>query len=457
MGGDRVFQHVLVFGLVFFMAVGASAGMVTVQRHHELTSKLDIATPPACQASEGGGDSCEQALAHPEWGKLFGVSVAAWGAGAYIAGLFFALLLALALALRSEGLLSASLGALSVVAMVMIGGTLLYLIVGLFVIGTKCGLCLTMHAINGVIVTLIGISVFSTWKDYARRSYSGAVGAGAALFALVLYGGAAFAVDSIEEQRFDKLEARSADLEKQYGGILERACPVIPCPEELVFPLADMPDETASVVLAKGAGEKHLVEMLDMSCEACQDQHRFLTDRYRTMMQKGDKGMGLRLVLWSANRDCNPHTKRRLHFHSCSANAGLICAARAGGPEKALAYMEWEFSAENLQAHTLPDRMGWLEKNVSVLAPACLKEELSNGTDGRLARHATAGKVLAEKAKKRAECGPEGKGWWCFNVTPSFGVFTDAPYGEGTPADEAVGIPPRTKAMFLRGCPPPAL
>jgi hypothetical protein len=452
---SRLSELCLVFALVFVTGVGSAVGLVTTQRHYELEEKLPVAVPASCRsaAADGKGDACEDALMHPTWGMLLGAPVAAWGAATQLAAWLAALGLALGLALGARGLASGALAALTALALVAILGTAAFLVIGLGVMGVKCALCLTMHALNAGLGLLVLFAIRGPWRDLAtgqtRRLGAWVVAGVSGVGVGILTFGTTAAYGS----RYETLGAEEHRLAVDYERWITQGCSKLACPSEARFAASDLPGASSSIVLGEGKSGTTLVEMLDVSCQSCEDHHRYLGGVYRKLLAEGQ--VGLRLVLWPANRDCNPSLNRRLHYQACSSNFALLCAHRHGSLDTVLAYLDWEFSVGR-QVHTAPDREAWLWAQVSPEAAACVREQMARGVENDLRPHMGWALGMLKKASARAFCGGDGDGWWCFNGTPAFGVFggDSSPYAASEVAATARHASGRPRVNHLHGCLP---
>lgn len=414
----RWLQAVLVFVVIALAGWGAATGVATTQRHYELAYQLDVVAPEACDTS--GGDQCALALADPEWATALGLPVAAWATGALVVVIALAWLLALGLAWGRQRLIDGSTLSLAGVALGLLAGTGVYLVVGLAVLEVSCALCLTMHAINGVLIVALGVLL---WRLRGRvlpalaRVSAWGVALGAAL---AVYGVAWLSSHALATELGDAAgTARTTDA--RFDAAYQAVCEAPACPEQLLREPEGLPDRHASIVLASpsnalAVGHPTLVELVDMTCEACRAYHQRFGAALRDHIARGD--VGVRLVLWSRGAQCNPRA-RGAGDESCAANAGLVCAARHGGTDAALHYIEWSFGA-TAGFYSTADRRQWLARQVDDTAARCLDAELDLGQRGTLARHAE----WAARVSHEAGC----EDWHCFASTPSFAVFRpDAP------------------------------
>ncbi len=452
-------KPLMIFLLILFAGVGVARGWMTAQRAYEIKAGLPIDPPAACLADDDSGDdACKETLSGPYSAlPIVQLPVATVGLAAHLVAFFCALALALALALgrrREQLWATAALGAAAAVAGL---GSAVYLSVAL-ALWTWCSLCMHMHLMTLLLLLTLGAFLLLDRRPRrpspSRRPWLEA--AACALIATSAWVGAAFGLDLSFFTRYEAASNLHKQLTPDYNALIQ-ACRSGACVKPLVFDRDDLPDGESSLILSDSEGPV-LVEMLDLSCPHCARYHtEFLAQWYKSLIK--DKKVGLRVVLWPSGQACN-EAVTRFRPASCEANNALLCAyheaPKGKAAEKALAYMEAEFSLPTRQAPFPGGREAWLRENVSADAARCFTRELDKGTKGRLRKHVRAQQRLREEARKREGCKQSPQAWWCFSETPSFAVFADKkPRGSVDNADrvkEAAASVDRQRLLDLRDC-----
>lgn len=461
----RLLDYLLVFALVLIAGMGAGLGLSASQRHHELAIGLDTGVPSSCAAlAKGQGDSCKGALTSDQ-GKVFGVPVAIWGMATMTVALGTAIAFAVSMtigAFQAAAFAFALLVAWSIISLL---GTLAFLYIGLVQIGTKCTLCLAMHAANAAFCVVVGWAwnhFGERLRDLARQqgsAWKAQVGATMAL-GVGFWFIASVSTDfyfTAQAERLHKKRVANQNLIQARGEVMLR-CPAKNCMAPLVGPTADLPADEGSLVLAAARpGQATLVEMLDVSCPHCRHDYKEKMGLLYRRWIADHPGKGARLVLWPASNECNPRYSGQ-HLPNCEANAALLCAwqhsATAG-----LDYLDEEVGHAHEQVTF--DRKGWLTTHASPAAVACFDKETTGGYAG-LKRHVEAAWTLRQRAAGRlAECrtGLDVAGkmtdpgllFWCFAGTPAYAVFSDRAPGVG-PDQRAQAAMALDKWTFLAGC-----
>ncbi len=462
---SKAIEYILVFALVLVSGIGMGLGMSASQRHHELAIGLDTGVPSSCAATaQGKGDSCKTALTS-DAGKLLGVPVANWGMATMGIAFIAALVFAGALATGAWQVAAHVFSLLVLLALIDLGGTLVYLYIGLVQLGTKCTMCLAMHTSNAAFCLVVGLAwshMGNRMRDLARtqgpawkRQVAATVALGIGFWFIVSVGTDFYFTE--QERRLQQKRTDGAPLIQARGEVM-LACPAKNCMSSLQYTSQDMPPDGASLVLAKAApGRQTLVEMLDMSCPHC--RHEFkerMSVLYHRLLTTPD-GTGARLLLWPASNECNPEYSGQ-KLPNCEANAALLCAWQAG-PDKGLAYADEE--AGHAHEQVTFDRPAWLKSHAGEAAAQCFNRELASNFV-TLKRHVAAAVKLREVARgKSVECrtGLDAGGkplepgvlYWCFAGTPSYAVFGDRTALPG--ADQRLqAAQALDKWPFLAGC-----
>lgn len=462
---SRLVEYVLIFALVLVTGLGAGLGLSAAQRHHELAVGLDTGVPSSCaMQSKGTGDSCKSALTS-DAGKVLGVPIAVWGMATMAVALLAVLVFAGALSAGAWTMASHVFSLMVLLALVNLGGTLVYLFIGLVQLQTKCTLCLAMHTANAAYCMLIGL----TWSHFADqfRGFARSHGPGwrPQVIATVALGAGLWFISSIGADFYYSAQAARLHTKRQQAKTLiqERgevmlACPSKECLPSLRYPSADVPPDNASLVIAKAApGQPTLVEMLDVSCPHCRHDYKERMGLLYRRFLAGSEGAGARLLLWPASNECNPRFGGQ-HEPNCQANAALVCAFQVS-PLAGLAYLDEEVSHAHEQVTF--DRQKWLSDFAGPAAVACYDSELKGGFPA-LKRHVEAGAKLRERAQAlHPECrsGLElgdkpmdpGLLFWCFAGTPSYAVFADGADAPG-PDRRAQAAQSLDRWPFLAGC-----
>lgn len=436
---SRLVELVLIFALVLVTGLGAGLGLSAAQRHHELSIGLDTGVPSSCaMQSKGAGDSCKSALTS-DAGKVLGVPIAVWGMATMAVALLATLVFAGALSAGAWTMASHVFSLMVLLALVDLAGTLVYLFIGLVQLQTKCTLCLAMHTANAAYAMLIGL----TWSHFSPqfRAFARNHGPGwqAQVVATVALGAGLWLIASIGADFYYSAQAARLHAKRQQAkaliqqrGEVMLACPSKECLPSLRYPTADLPPDSASLVIAQAAaGQPTLVEMLDVSCPHCRHDYKEKMGLLYRRFLAGTEGAGARLLLWPASSECNPRFGGQ-HEPNCQANAALICAF-AASPMAGLAYLDEEVSHAHEQVTF--DRAKWLSDFAGPTAAACYDAEIKGGFP-TLKRHVEAGARLRERAQAlHSECrtGLDVAGktmdpgllFWCFAGTPSYAVFSD--------------------------------
>lgn len=427
-----------VFGLLAFAGVGTVSALATLERHAALASGAGAPAPTVClDASAPGGDACAAALGDPTWGSLLGLPVAAWAFAAHALVVVLAWLLVAALvARRRRGLLvGATTTAIFALAVVLLGGTAAYLVIGLGVLGVACPLCLTLHGLAAG-VGAAALTALILWRADARATLRHPLGwlglaATVAAFVGLAWFASLWTAAAARDGARAAPHAAADHAAAAFDDALARVCAPNTCPAAALAPANAAPTDHASVVLAAApAGAPTLLALVDLGCAACRADHAAMAPLYRDLVRTGRAG--LRLVLWPHDGACNPHVPvlGKDPTGSCSAGAALVCAARHGGADAALSYIDWELDAAS--GYLTPgDRARWLALNVDRLASRCLEAEAAMGSRGTLGAHADAAADLRDRlARATPTCASGGAAsgaWWCFDATPSFVVARATP------------------------------
>ena len=461
----RLLDYLLIFALILIAAMGTGLGITASQRHHELSVGLDTGVPSSCAAlAKGQGDSCKGALTSDQ-GKLLGIPVAIWGMATMAAAVATALAFAVCLTLGAWQAAAFAFSLLVAWSIIDLLGTLVFLYIGLVQIGTKCTLCLAMHAANAAFCVVVGWAwnhFGDRLRDLARqqgRAWKAQVGATMAL-GVGFWFIATVSTDfyfAAQADRLHKKWSNNKHLITTRGEVMLR-CPAKNCLPPLVGPTSDLPAADASLILTQAQpGQPTLVEMLDVSCPHCRHDYKERMGLLYRRWSADHPGKGARLVLWPVSNECNPRYKGQ-HLPNCEANAALLCAWQHQ-PTTGLDYLDEEVGHAHEQVTF--DRKSWLSKHAGPAAVACYVKEVDGGFAG-LKRHVEAAFVLRERAAGRnAECRTgldiggkmtdPGLLFWCFAGTPSYGVFADRAPTAG-PDQRAQAAGALDKWAFLAGC-----
>lgn len=461
----RLLDYLLIFALILVAGVGAGLGLTAAQRHHELAIGLDTGVPSSCAAlAHGHGDSCKSALTS-DAGKVMGIPVAIWGMATMTVAAVTAVVFASVLALGAWQVAAHVFSLLLLWAFIDMSGTLMFLYIGLVKLGTKCTLCLAMHAANALLCVVVGWAwshFGDRLRDLARQqgpAWKKQVGATMAL-GIGFWFIACVGTDFYFAEQAKWLHKKSRDNQALIveRGTVMLQCPAKDCLPSIVGPTADLPPDDSSLVLAQAApGKPTLVEMLDVSCPHCRHDFKERMGLLYRRWSADHAGAGVRLVLWPASTECNPRYTNE-HLPNCEANAALLCAWQAN-PLIGLDYLDEEVGHAHEQVTF--DRKAWLAAHATPAAVACFAKEIDGGFVA-LKRQVEAAWQLRQRALGRnVECrtGLDVAGkpldpgvlFWCFAGTPSYAVFSDRGAAAG-PDKRVQAAQSLDKWSFLGGC-----
>ncbi len=242
------------------------------------------------------------------------------------------------------------------------------------------------------------------------------------VLALAVWVGLAWGLAQVSARTKAARAAPAASTEKWLAAVCEPST----CPAGARFGPEAMPDDDASIVLARGVGPT-LVAWLDLGCGACRADFKAEEPLLRERMRNG---AGLRLILRAGARACDAQA-RGGDARACEAPTAVVCAARHAGPEAALDLLAWELQAEP-GYYTLADRRQALAA-MTPMAARCLDSELALGPRGTLAEHAEAARRFEARARDHAGCDvASAAAWWCFSATPGFAIVAPSPLAPPT-------------------------
>ncbi len=432
---ERWIQYLLLFCLLLFSALGSVAALITLERRYEISLSLEVEAPKSCHSQESGEDGCQSTLTDPKWGSFQGIPVAAWGAGCSLVTLLAALLLSLGLGLRRDGLQIFSLSVLLLMAALMAAASLFFILLAHFILKSFCALCWTMHAFNLMSLLFILSLLWPRWRRVLRLGLW-------QFEALLLTPSLCLAFAWSAHQLWERRAQGIAQVQESQGALFlstfSRECRAASCSRELLHK-EGLPSPEQSLILSEG---EHivLVELLDMSCESCRDHHHLLLPLYKEIIQ--DPELGLRLVLYPLDKDCNKELRTKAqgtHQNACSANLTLFCAYQQGGTQKALEFMKYQFGKNG--PYRAQDHKSWLEKEFGVKQLRhCYSRAYLKGRKGPLSAHIDYVIQQREKLKLDPKRRCDSKAWWCFEGTPNFALFsknTEIPLISNLPIQES--------------------
>lgn len=365
---------------------------------------VTLIDPPS--ATSCGAD-CAITLASHRFATVLGIPALAWAAALHAA--LGALTWALALSPPHRHALLQS-AQLTLVA-ALLAGSATYLVIGL-VTDVRCAICLAMHAL--AVVAALGAAITPRAPVHAPAPRRLA----AALLALAAWLALAWSLGQLATRARAAAPSPSAPTDRWLAAV----CDPSTCPDAAHFGPDALPDDDASLVLARGPGPT-LVAWLDLDCPACRADFAAQEPLYRRLVQEG---RGLRLVFRASSRACDARADHG-DPSRCEAPSAIICAARHAGPDAALDLLQRELSAAP-GYFTRDDRRQALAA-LTATAARCFDAELALGPRGTLAAHAEAARRLAAAARTHPGCAAQGDDapWWCFAATPSFAIAHATP------------------------------
>jgi protein-disulfide isomerase/uncharacterized membrane protein len=285
--------------------IGVAVSALTLVVHQ----RLETGSGYTSFCNLGGVVNCDLVIGS-RYGRVAGVSIAAWSLAAFVAGALLAL--PAALTGVSGGLVDLALLAL---VSASAGVALVWLGIALLVLRHLCLLCLTADVVIAAwLVTVLPLA--SRFETGARarwwRRPAGARAIVALALALSLAGGTLAAVRG-PGGATTAAEVRAQDP-KFYQAYLQ-----LP-----VRPVRDVAGPESHVKGRPGA-EITIVEFSDFQCPACAQAFQDLRDLVRA---RADVRVVFRYFPLDAS--CNTHMPRTLHPDACAAAVAAECAGQQG-------------------------------------------------------------------------------------------------------------------------------